>query len=76
VGIRRRPKVPAGHGGMLSARERQVAERLAHGVTTKQIAADLSISQNTVITHVRRIYDKWGISSRRDLTERVRRGSR
>ncbi|QHC71741.1 LuxR family transcriptional regulator [Rathayibacter sp. VKM Ac-2801] len=71
VGIRRRPKAAADHHGMLSARERQVAERLAQGVTTKQIALDLSVTQNTVITHVRRIYDKWGISSRRALIERV-----
>ena len=73
VGIRRRPKVPELHSGMLSARELQVAERLAGGATTKQIASDLSLSQHTVLSHVRHIYDKWGISTRRALVERVAR---
>jgi DNA-binding CsgD family transcriptional regulator len=71
LGVRRRPKAPASHSGRLSARELQIAERLATGVTTKQIASDLSLSQHTVLSHVRHIYDKWGISSRRALVERV-----
>ena len=58
---------------MLSARELQVAERLAGGSTTRQIASDLSLSQHTVLSHVRHIYEKWGISSRRALVERVAR---
>jgi len=75
VGVRRRPKSPDPHSGTLSARELQVAERLASGATTKQIASDLSLSQHTVLSHVRHIYDKWGISSRRALIERVARRS-
>ena len=71
MGVRRRPKTPELHSGMLSARELQVAERLAGGATTKQIASDLSLSQHTVLSHVRHIYEKWGISSRRALVERV-----
>jgi ATP/maltotriose-dependent transcriptional regulator MalT len=71
IGVRRRAKAPERHSGMLSARELQVAERLASGATTKQIASDLSLSQHTVLSHVRHIYDKWGISSRRALVERV-----
>jgi len=75
VGVRRRPKSPDPHSGTLSARELQVAERLASGATTKQIASDLSLSQHTVLSHVRHIYEKWGISSRRALIERVARRS-
>jgi DNA-binding CsgD family transcriptional regulator len=71
LGIRRRAKAPEQRSGMLSARELQVAERLASGATTKQIASDLSLSQHTVLSHVRHIYDKWGISTRRALIERV-----
>jgi DNA-binding CsgD family transcriptional regulator/tetratricopeptide (TPR) repeat protein len=71
LGVRRRPKAPDQHSGMLSARELQVAQRLAGGATTRQIASDLSLSQHTVLSHVRHIYDKWGISSRRALIERV-----
>jgi len=73
LGVRRRPKTAALHTGTLSARELQVAERLAGGATTRQIASDLSLSQHTVLSHVRHIYDKWGISSRRALIERVAR---
>ena len=73
LGVRRRPKTPELHSGMLSARELQVAERLAGGSTTRQIASDLSLSQHTVLSHVRHIYEKWGISSRRALVERVAR---
>jgi len=69
-GVRRRPKTPESHSGVLSARELQIAGSLAGGATTKQIASDLSLSQHTVLSHVRHIYDKWGISSRRALIER------
>ena len=72
IGVLRRPKAAPNHRGVLSPRERDVAERLAGGSTTKQVAADLSLSQYTVITHVRHIYDKWGISSRKALVDRVR----
>ena len=73
-GVRRRPKAVADHRGVLSSRERDVAERLARGSTTKQVASDLSLSQSTVLTHVRHIYEKWGISSRKALSERVAAG--
>ena len=71
LGVRRRPKAPETHSGMLSARELEVAERLASGATTKQIASDLSLSQHTVLSHVRHIYEKWNISTRRALLDRV-----
>lgn len=71
AGVRRRPKAATDHRGVLSSRERDVAERLAQGSTTKQIASDLSLSQSTVLTHVRHIYEKWGISNRKALGERV-----
>jgi len=76
AGVRRRPRAAPDHRGVLSPREREVAERLARGSTTKQVASDLSLSQSTVLTHVRHIYEKWGISSRRALGERVAAGRR
>ena len=54
----------------LTARELQVVERIAAGLTTQQIASDLFISTHTVISHVRHVYTKWGVSSRRELTAR------
>lgn len=72
VGVRRRPKAPDTHSGMLSAREREIAVRLASGSTTREIALDLYLSPNTVVTHIRHIYSKWGISTRKAVTERAR----
>ena len=54
----------------LTSREQQVVERVAAGLTTQQIASDLFISSHTVITHVRHVYAKWGVSSRRELAAR------
>jgi DNA-binding CsgD family transcriptional regulator len=39
----------------LSPRQSQVAERVAKGMTSKEISGQLDISLGTVETHVRRI---------------------
>jgi DNA-binding NarL/FixJ family response regulator len=44
----------------LSPREREVAARIAKGLTTKEIAEALSISPKTVETHRQRIMEKLG----------------
>jgi FixJ family two-component response regulator len=46
-----------------SARERQVLACIAHGKTSKQIAAELGISLRTVNTHRENIAKKIGSSS-------------
>lgn len=48
----------------LSDRELDVLECLVDGLTTTQIAAQLFISDNTVKTHVRHIFDKLEVSNR------------
>ena len=50
----------------LSKRELEVLIRLAHGLTYKEIANELSISLNTVQTHVESIYNKLHVHSRTD----------
>jgi DNA-binding NarL/FixJ family response regulator len=57
----------------LTEREMDVLELLAQGLANKQIAAALSISENTVKFHVSSIYAKLGAVSR---TEAVRIGLR
>ena len=50
--------------GLLSARELEVLELLAEGASNKQISEDLSISPNTVYTHVRHIQSKLRTANR------------
>lgn len=55
----------------LTDREREVLARLACGLTTAEMAADLAISENTVKTHVKRIYGKLGVHSKQDVIDLV-----
>lgn len=55
-------------GPTLTAREREVAQLLAEGLTTKQIGARLFISAKTVATHREHIMEKLGIQSIAELT--------
>jgi DNA-binding NarL/FixJ family response regulator len=48
----------------LTARETEVLRRLADGLTTEQIAADLYVSVNTVRNHVNNIIRKLNVHSR------------
>jgi DNA-binding NarL/FixJ family response regulator len=49
---------------LLSQREVDVLQELARGATTTNIAATLFISENTVKTHIRRIFKKLGATNR------------
>jgi DNA-binding NarL/FixJ family response regulator len=60
----------AGMGrGILSDRECEVLQLVAEGKSTKEIAADLSITSKTVDTHRQHIMDKLGIRSIAELTK-------
>lgn len=48
----------------LTGRELEILEMVGEGKTSKEIANDLYISENTVRNHVRNILDKLGLSSR------------
>jgi LuxR family maltose regulon positive regulatory protein len=61
---RQRPTRPT--GALLSARERDVLARLPSLDSLDEIASDLAVSINTVKSHVRAIYGKLGVTSRRD----------
>jgi DNA-binding NarL/FixJ family response regulator len=54
-------------GAPLTAREREVAVHIAHGLTNKQIAERLVIALRTADNHVQHIFDKLGLSSRAQL---------
>ncbi len=57
-------RVGAGITGSLSARELQVLDLLAEGASNKQISQNLSITANTVYTHVRHIQGKLRTANR------------
>ncbi|MFE3003041.1 response regulator transcription factor, partial [Nocardia sp. NPDC059246] len=51
----------------LTKRERQVADLVADGLTNKQIASRLVISQHTADGHVEHILTKLGFTSRAQI---------
>ncbi len=55
-------------GDALSLREKEIVAAVAHGKTNKEIADDLFISINTVVTHRKNIARKTGINSIAGLT--------
>jgi len=59
---------PADEQPDLTSREREVAVLVASGLTNRQIAQELVLSEHTVITHVRNILGKLNLHSRTQLT--------
>ena len=56
----------------LSPRERDIFALLSTGHTAEAIANELSISANTVRTHVHNIYGKLDVHSRQELIDLVK----
>jgi DNA-binding CsgD family transcriptional regulator len=63
--------VAATDGTGLTASERRVAERAAAGLSNRDIAAELFLSQKTVEMNLSRVYRKLGIRSRAQLHARL-----
>lgn len=57
----------------LAPKERTVLEHLATGAMYKEVAAEMGISMNTVLTYIRRIYGKLQVNSRHHAVEWYRR---
>ncbi|TPE55331.1 response regulator transcription factor [Maribrevibacterium harenarium] len=51
---------------LLTERQYSILELLEKGATTKQVADTLCLSENTIKTHIRMMYEKLGASSRTD----------
>jgi DNA-binding NarL/FixJ family response regulator len=61
-----RKRIP-GTTGEMTAQETQIAALAEQGLTNPQIGAQLYISARTVEWHLRKVYTKLGVSSRREL---------
>jgi PAS domain S-box-containing protein len=57
-------KALAGHGVLLTPRQREVLEHIASGRTNDEIARRLVVSRRTVERHVAAILDKFGVENR------------
>ena len=60
-------KQPLQERTTLSPREQEIVYLVSNGLPNKGIARKLAISQHTVNTHVRRIFDKLGVNSRAEM---------
>jgi LuxR family transcriptional regulator, maltose regulon positive regulatory protein len=57
----------------LTLRELEIVRELPTMSTVEEIASALFVSANTVKTHVRSVYQKLGVTSRRDAVAEARR---
>ena len=56
-----------GAGWDLTATERQVAELVADGLSNREVASRLYVTQKTVEFHLRNVFRKLGVRSRTEL---------
>ena len=64
----RKPSLVEAPDDPLTSREREVAALVARGLTNRQIAMELSISEHTVANHIAKILRKLELGSRSQLT--------
>lgn len=61
--------------GVLTETETSILQHLANGKTTKNLARDMSVSQETIKAHLRHVFRKLGVLDRtRAVAEGLRRG--
>ena len=64
---------PSGTQLQLTAREREVLERVAGGATNREIAAELHLSPHTVKEHTSTLYRKLEVRNRAEAVQRAQR---
>ena len=64
---------PSAAAGTLSVREQEVLRLLSRGLSNKELARELSVSENTVKTHLANLYAKLGARRRTEALAAARR---
>lgn len=65
---------PAQDDSLLTTRQKEIVEGLANGLSYKMIAAELSISLETVRDHIKKIYKKLGVNSKAEVISKKLKG--
>jgi DNA-binding CsgD family transcriptional regulator len=55
----------------LTKREQKITQLVCHGLSTRELAERLNITPNTVQDHLKSIFDKTGVRSRRELVAAI-----
>jgi DNA-binding CsgD family transcriptional regulator len=55
----------------LTPREEEIVMLIARGLSTRGISASLFISEHTVYNHLRSVFEKAGVHSRREMVKRL-----
>jgi ATP/maltotriose-dependent transcriptional regulator MalT len=71
-GTAAKPEAGATHEALLSARELEVLQNLAKGLSYEEIGRQLFLSLNTVQSHVKNIYRKLLVNKRVQAIEKAR----
>lgn len=61
------PLPPSSSRESLTIREEEILQAVEEGLTNKEIAANLGITSETVKSHIKKIYTKLEVTSRRDI---------
>jgi non-specific serine/threonine protein kinase len=68
------PSAGARSSDALTRREEEVAVHVAQGLSNRQIASELMLSEHTIATHIRNILKKLGLHSRTQIAAYFREG--
>jgi DNA-binding CsgD family transcriptional regulator len=66
--------LPPGLRAKLSVQERRVLQLVLHGKPFSEVAMELAISQSSVKTYMKRIYDKVGVTGKEPLLDILEKG--
>lgn len=59
----------------LTPRETEILDHISRGLSTKEIASQLELSDRTIGSHLRKIYDKLQVTSRSAAVSRFLKGN-